>query len=91
MSILYFQGVGIDIIDIEFFLQVVAEIGKSAGNDRGFESKVVQVMKERFSPFSKLQSLGNGFKDMLIQSLQQGYPPLQTAGKVDLPPASLVL
>ena len=50
----------------------------------------MQVMEERFGPFGKLQSLGNGFKNMFVKPLEQRDPLQKTLGKINLSPHCLL-
>ncbi len=83
LAVLKIELIGMDIINPEFLLEIVGEIGKATGEDRHLVAEVFECTDQPLRPFGDRQLLGNPLQHRLIQTFQQRHAPPKALGEID--------
>src|SRR5690554_4204314 len=81
--VLDFELVGKDVVDAQFALEVVAEIGEAARQDGGAVAVFLERLKEALGPFGKRETVGHLLHHAFVESLKQRHALLKTLVEVD--------
>ena len=83
-AVLYFQFIGIDIVDTVFLLEITPEISETARKDGNLITVFLQNIHQAVNTFRNRQVLGNLLHDRLVQAFQQSHPLAEAFRKVYL-------
>ena len=78
------QGVGVDVVDAQQFLQPVTEPGEAAGQNRGAVAQRFQGGDQPVGAFGELNALAHPFQGAFVQPFKQRHPGAEAFVEIQL-------